>query len=117
MAATRHVAEMVERNQDLRWVTDRQVKRMRDDTRTARRLAYYEYTRLDEIMRLGMTEGGVNIDVERYRNAYEAYHTDERDPEAPNDEPAPPNNQTRRRLFLVCMTGVTLAVVIAKAYS
>ena len=55
---------LTERNRNLRWVTDKQVTRMRNDTRTARRLAYYEYTRLDEIMRRGMIEGGGDIDVE-----------------------------------------------------
>ena len=117
MAATRQITEMIERNQDLGWVKDTQVKRMRDDTRAARKLAFYEYTRLDEIIRLGMTEGGGNIDAERYKNAYETRHTDERDPEAPDEELASPNNHSRCRPIIVCFTSVTLAVIIAKVLS
>ena len=117
MAATRQIADMTERNRDLRWVTERQVRRMRDDTRAARRLAFYEYTRLDEIMRVGLVDGGGNIDVERYRAAYETEHADERDPEAPDDEPAARNNPSRGRPIIMCVASVTLAVIAVKILS
>ena len=117
MAATRQVTDMAERNRDLRWVKDTQVKRMREDTRTARRLAYYEYTRLDEIMHRGMIEGGDEIDVQRYKAAYERKHGDERDPEAPDENPAPPNNRPRFCPTIVCLASVTLAVIATKFLS
>ena len=117
MAATRQIADMTERNRDLRWVTERQVRRMRDDTRAARRLAFYEYTRLDEVIRVGIVDGGGNIDVERYRAAYDTRHADERDPETPDDEPAAPSNRSRCRPIIMCVALVTLAVIAAKVLS
>ena len=108
---------LTERNRNLRWVTERQVTRMRNDTRTARRLAYYEYTRLDEIMRRGMIEGGGEIDVERYRETYDRDHADERDPEAPENEPAAPPNNSRYRTIVMCFVSVTLAVFVTRVMS
>lgn len=117
MAATRRVTHMVERNRDLTWVKDTQVKQMREDTREARRLAYYEYNRLDEIMSRGMIRGGNEIDVERYRAEYERLHGDERDPEAPVENPTPPKNYPRVWPTIVCLASVTLAVMATKILS
>ena len=119
MAATRRMAEMVEGNRHLLYITDRQLINVRADIKEARRIARDEFERLDGIIRSGSL-ARANIDADALRALHAALHPDERrelmNPVAeppPNVDQHPINHTSRGKIGIAFMVGVLSAAMIA----
>ena len=119
MAATRRMAEMVEGNRHLLYITDRQLTNLRADIREARRIARDELERLDGIIRSGSL-ARANIDPEALRALHAALHPDElrelMNPVAeppPNADQHPTNHTSRGQIGIAFFVGALSAAMIA----